>query len=293
MAEESAIEWTDSTFNPWMGCTKVGPGCDHCYAEDLMDRRHGRVQWGGDRVRTSASNWHNPVKWERQAAKFFEEHGRRRRVFCSSLADVFDNHRSILPEWRADLAALILATPSLDWLLLTKRIGNALDMLIEMFPDGVPRNVRIGATIVSQGEWERDQRKIAQVRVACALKPFLSMEPLLGFVDFETDPAWWRYIGWVIVGGESGQHARPSHRPWVNDIAAQCDAAGVPFLFKQWGEWLPYGEVDAAGCENSMTKGERPGFWHDWGNGTGFSVRVGKKLAGRHLYGALHTEFPA
>lgn len=286
MAEESAIEWTDSTFNPWMGCTKVGPGCDHCYAEALMDTRYGRVEWGGDRVRTGASNWHNPIRWEKQATAFFAQHGRRRRVFCSSLADVFDNHRSIPDEWRMDLARLIQMTPSLDWLLLTKRIGNAVEMLIMMFPDGVPSNVRIGATIVNQQEWDRDHRKIAQVRVATGTKPFLSMEPLLGPVDLSIDPAWHRYIGWVIVGGESGDGARMMN-PWAaGDLADQCGRAQVPFLFKQWGAWAPTSDDMKPGDIMSM-------------NGDGF-VRKGirmrlmsKKAAGRTLNGRTYTEFPA
>jgi protein gp37 len=281
MAEGSAIEWTDHTFNPWIGCTKVGPGCDNCYAEVLMDKRHHRVQWGGDRSRTSASTWAMPVKWERAAAAFMAKHGRRQRVFCSSLADVFDNHRSIEPHWRLDLADLILRTPSLDWLLLTKRIGNALDMLIEMFPNGVPANVRVGATIVNQAEWDRDRRKIAQVFVACQQKPFLSMEPLRWPVNLETDPAWKRYIGWVIVGGESGHGARTMHPDWVVGIHDQCARGQVPFLFKQWGEHLPH----VVGPEEPDSIRFAPG--HVIYN------RVGKKAAGRKLFGVEHNGFPA
>lgn len=281
MAEGSAIEWTDHTFNPWIGCTKVGPGCEHCYAEILMDKRHHRVEWGGDRSLTSDSNWALPLRWERQAPAFWEKHGRLQRVFCSSLADVFDNHRSILPAWRSRLAKLILATPSLDWLLLTKRIGNALDFLILMFPDGVPPNVRVGATIVNQAEWDRDRRKIAQVRVACEQKPFLSMEPLLGRVNLETDPAWKRYIGWVIVGGESGPGARPMD-PWAAlDLRDQCARGQVPFLFKQWGEHLPH----IIGPEDPLSMKYPPN--HVIYN------RVGKKAAGRKLFGVEHNGFPA
>lgn len=129
MAENSAIEWCDHTFNPWIGCTKVGPGCDHCYAEHLMDTRYGRVQWGAGnpRSRTSAANWTLPEKWNRDAAAFMAARGRRQRVFCASLADVFDNE--VINDWRVDLFRLIAATPNLDWLLLTKRIGNAKPML--------------------------------------------------------------------------------------------------------------------------------------------------------------------
>lgn len=286
MAENSGIEWTDHTFNPWIGCTKVGPGCDHCYAEQLMDKRHHRVEWGGERSLTGDATWAAPLRYERQALTFFAKHGRRQRIFCSSLADVFDNHRSILPEWRARLAQLILATPSLDWLLLTKRIGNALDFLIEMFPNGVPAHIRIGATIVNQQEWDRDRRKIAQVRVACVQRPFLSMEPLLGPVDLTTDPAYHRYVGWVIVGGESGPDARMMN-PWAAmDLRDQCARGLVPFLFKQWGAWAPTidsprpGDVVSMDSEAFIRRGVT-------------MRRMSKKDAGRTLDGRTHTEFPA
>ena len=126
MAENSKIEWTDHTFNPWMGCMKVGPGCDGCYAENLMDHRYGRVRWGAGepRVRTSTANWRKPVQWNRDASG---RDGDRPFVFCASLADVFDNE--VDPLWRADLFALIDATPNLVWLLLTKRIGNVMKMV--------------------------------------------------------------------------------------------------------------------------------------------------------------------
>jgi protein gp37 len=235
MAENSAIEWTDHTFNPWEGCQKVGPGCDHCYAETRNARYNGTaINWGpgAPRRRTTAANWRKPLKWTREAAAFFALHGRRQRVFCSSLADVFDN--AVDPQWRADLAALIVATPELEWLLLTKRIGNALHMLIEMFPDGVPANVRIGATLVNQDEAARDLFKIAQMFVACQLKPFLSIEPLLGPMDLAVvNLRWGNFIGWVIVGGESGPGARPMQQEWAQSIVDQCRAAGVAAFVKQ------------------------------------------------------------
>ena len=128
MAETTGIAWTDSTFNPWIGCTKVGPGCDNCYAEALMDKRWHRVQWGSGKTRqkTSAANWQAPLHWEKHHEAFALAHGRRRRVFCASLADVFDNEAP--PQWRGDLWALVKATPNLDWLVLTKRVGNVQGM---------------------------------------------------------------------------------------------------------------------------------------------------------------------
>ena len=118
MGENSKIEWTTHTFNPWFGCQKVSPGCDHCYAEAMMDHRYGKVQWGphGNRIRTSQANWRLPIKWAKHA------NGSRPRVFCASLADWLDNR--VPWHWRIDLAGLIDATPQLDWLLLTKRIEN-------------------------------------------------------------------------------------------------------------------------------------------------------------------------
>src|ERR1700712_493898 len=116
MGENSKIEWCDHTFNPWIGCQKVSPGCDNCYAEALMDKRLGRVEWGphGERLRTSPANWAKPLQWDRAAAKA----GVRHRVFCASLADWLDN--KVPRRWRIDLAAIIRQTPNLDWLLLTK-----------------------------------------------------------------------------------------------------------------------------------------------------------------------------
>jgi protein gp37 len=126
MSENSKIEWTDHTFNPWEGCQKVSPGCDHCYAETRNARFAGgtAINWGpgAPRRRTSPANWRKPPQWNKTHAEFFAAHGRRQRVFCASLADVFDN--AVDEQWRADLFALIRATPNLDWLLLTKRIGK-------------------------------------------------------------------------------------------------------------------------------------------------------------------------
>lgn len=238
MAEASKIEWTDHTFNPWIGCTKVSPGCDHCYAQALMEVRHKRAVWGETPVPTSDSTWAQPLKWQRNAAEFFEKHGRYQRVFCSSLADVFDNKAP--DEWRKRLADLIRATPALEWLLLTKRIGNALGMLAEMFDYDVPGNVRVGATIVNQAEAARDLRKVREVYAVTRLEPFLSMEPLLERVCLtQAHASWAKYVGWVIVGGESGPGARAMD-PWAADaLQRECEAEEVPFLFKQHGSWGP------------------------------------------------------
>lgn len=127
--EYSKIEWTDHTFNPWIGCQHVSPGCDHCDAETMMDHRYGKVEWGphGERKRTSDANWRQPIKWNAAARAFKKDHGHRPRVFCASLADVFDNKVPL--SWREDLFALIRECRRLDWLLLTKRPQNIAKML--------------------------------------------------------------------------------------------------------------------------------------------------------------------
>jgi len=213
MAEDSKIEWTDHTFNPWEGCQEAGPGCKNCYAE-LRNARFSGGQAinfgpGAPRRRTSVSTWSLPRRWNAQAEAFQAQHGRRQRVFCASLADVFDN--AVDPQWRAELFALIQATPNLDWLLLTKRIGNVEKQLdeaihhIEALPDWgdegphrlsaardmmanwvllrkPPKNIWLGATICNQEEATRDIPKLLAVP---ARVRFLSMEPLLGPVDLE------------------------------------------------------------------------------------------------------------
>lgn len=236
VAEKTEIAWTDSTFNPWIGCTKVGPGCDNCYAEALMDKRWRRVQWGSGKARqkTSASNWQAPLRWEKHHEAFALAHGRRRRVFCASLADVFDNEAP--PWWRGELWSLVKATPHLDWLILTKRVGNVRGMAPA---EGLPPNVWLGATMVNQAEYDRDVRKLLAVDASVR---FLSVEPMLGPIRA------WPSIGafdWVIVGGESGHGARPIKREWVVSLHDQCAWYSVPLFFKQWGGRT----ADAGGCE--------------------------------------------
>ena len=249
MAETTGIEWTDATFNPWIGCTAVSPACDHCYAKTLVER------WGGDfaqRRHTAPANWRKPLAWNAAAARA----GERKRVFCASLADVFDNQ--VPEEWRADLWALIRATPALDWQILTKRPQNIAKMLPADWGRGY-RNVWLGCTAENQTEaW----RRIPHLLTASSARAFLSCEPLLGALDLTP---WLRGIDWVICGGESGPGARPMHPDWARALRDQCAEARVPFFFKQWGEWAP-------------------DHMH--------MARVGKKLAGATLDGRTHKEFP-
>ncbi|WP_194094611.1 phage Gp37/Gp68 family protein [Marivivens aquimaris] len=304
MAENSNIEWTDHTFNPWIGCQKVGPGCDNCYAEtwDARGLQQSESRWGPHaiRTRTSAANWRKPLAWDRAAAA----EGIRKRVFCASLADVFDNHPSIQQEWRDDLWALIEATPHLDWMLLTKRPSNIANMLPVPFDfDKQYPNVWLGCTVVNQAEADRDIPKLLAVDAAVR---FLSMEPLQGPVDLtQSVRGILRYpeyvnikLQLVIVGGESGPKARPMHPDWVRGLRDQCSKYHVAFHFKQWGEWGPCDhmgdEIDGApfGCFNDA------GEWcgkvsEDFANaGRQIMFRVGKKAAGRTLDGRTWDETP-
>ena len=296
MAENTKIEWAHHTFNPWIGCTKVSPACDHCYAEADFGTRRKVVQWGAGQPRkhTAPSTWAQPLRWNAEAERLSV----RYRVFCASLADVFDNE--VPTEWRGQLWALINATPHLDWLLLTKRIGNVKTMMYD--PEDPQPNVWIGATICNQAEADRDIPKLLAVPAA---KRFLSMEPLLGPVSFEgmfANPRDIRdgtnmleCIDQVIVGGESGRGARPTHPDWVRSLRDQCAAAGVPFLFKQWGEWQP---IDAwhpwdfrPQWGMRLDGQDVPG--DEWYEDAARLKRVGKKSAGRLLDGRTWDEVPS
>jgi protein gp37 len=240
MTELSKIAWTDSTFNPWIGCTKIGPGCDHCYAEaqDRRKRWGGTTHWGVGvpRHRTSPSYWKQPLAWDKKAASS----GKPWRVFCASLADVFDNEVPV--DWRYDLWNIVEATPNLSWLLVTKRIGNVASMVPpgwHIEGAGFPTNVRILITVCNQEEADRDIPKL----LALPCRNGISYEPALGPVDWSK----WNWIPhdhscgqieWIIVGGESAQggaQARPFVHRWGKDTVAQCRAAGVPVFVKQMG----------------------------------------------------------
>lgn len=321
MGKTTEISWCDSTFNPWIGCTKVSPACTNCYAETLM-HRWGKDLWGKGqpRQRTSAANWKQPLAWEKQAAAT----GIRRKVFCGSLCDWLDAEVPI--EWLADLLDLIRQTPNLDWLLLTKRpelwgericgatgywgyegqIGHCgatdawafgFDWLHFRFP----ANVWIGATVENQ---EMADKRIPELLKIPARVRFLSCEPLLGPVDLLNpcgSKVFWIGAGvhLVICGGEGGPHARPMHPDWARSLRDQCKAAGVPFFFKQWGEWAPQTqigvELDGMAAAHALYL-SATGATRDAAHGSrGDDVtiqRVGKARAGCLLDGVEHQEFP-
>lgn len=237
MAEETGISWADSTFNPWIGCTKVSPSCDFCYAEKY-DNRFGGGHWGprAPRRHTSAPNWRKPYGWARTLPALL---GRRPRVFGGSLCDVFD--KEVPTEWRADYWHLIRNTPELDWLLLTKRP----QLVRRMVPRDWPlKNVWLGTTV----ENRKEARRLKHLVEAGAVVNFVSAEPL--FEDISTEIA--RYlttdeehgVDWVICGGENaGPNTRdmPERAPYaLRDV---CQQHRTAFYMKQMARLAPIPEA--------------------------------------------------
>ena len=367
MAENSNIEWTDHTFNPWIGCTKVSEGCKFCYAL-REDERRGRDSWGpkGARRMTSESYWKQPRKWNQEA----EGLGVRYRVFCASQADVFDEWPGqlitnatgdfadcqlyILPDGRIHIPGyvqrlqrqdkrpltlddvrpmvydMIEQTPHLDWLLLTKRIERVMGMVPVSWRDRFPKNVWLGTSVEDQ---ETADERIPHLLKCPAAVRFLSCEPLLGVFDAShylhgcpepvggghrgyatkdmasdaecpemegmslgvQEPDWEQTappIDWVITGGESGPKARPMKTDWARSLRDQCQAAGVPYFFKQFGEWVD--EFHSAADPTTMVTDDRfCEFTEDGKDYVGlYMVKVGKKKAGRLLDGREWNEFP-
>lgn len=240
MAETTEIAWTNSTFNPWWGCTRIADGCDHCYAASL-DKRTGGDHWGADKQYRimSDDNWKKPLQWEKRSTDFLKANGFRRRVFCASMADIFDNKAPY--DQRERLWELIKATPNLDWQILTKRPSNFSKFLPKDWGNGY-QNVWLGVTVENI---KHGLPRIELLRQVPASIKFLSVEPLLedlGVIDLSG-------IDWVIVGGESGPKARPMKREWVTNIYNQCSKHKVPFFFKQWGAIIGKGGCEIDGLE--------------------------------------------
>lgn len=280
MAQNSKIEWTHHTFNPWWGCIRVSPACKHCYAE-AWARRVGMDLWGAKSPRRffTDTHWREPLKWNREAA----EAGERRRVFCASMADVFEK-RAELDAHRARLWPLIESTPHLDWLLLTKRPENIATMA--PWDRSWPSNVWLGTTAENQ-HWAA--KRIPMLLENAAKVKFISAEPLLGALRLDGFllPAnrTGRGLNWVIAGGESGPYSRPMNPSWVEDLRDQCEAAGTAFHFKQWGHWGPY----AHSVPHSAVRTEMVGR----DGRTVTLYRLGKHATGRLLEGRTWDELPA
>jgi protein gp37 len=219
--ENSSIEWTDHTFNPWLGCQKVSPGCDHCYAETIMDKRFHRVEWGprGERVLDSDAYWTAPLRWNANA----KATGKRPKVFCASSADWLDN--KVPQEWRVRLGDLIRGTPDLDWLLLTKRIENY-DRLAPW--RGFLPNVWLGVTCESQPYFDRRWPILSDIS---AVIHFVSYEPALGPLSVVTPVH--GFPDWIICGGETGKDARYMKPEWARGLRDECQEYGISFFMKQ------------------------------------------------------------
>jgi protein gp37 len=252
MGRTTKVEWADATFNPWIGCTKVSPACDHCYAE-IYGRRFG-VKWGPGqpRRRTSAANWRQPILWDRAS----ERDGVRRSVFCASLADVFDDEIPV--DWRHELFYLIQQCDWLDWLLLTKRPEKV--PLLAPYMGPWPKNIWLGVT--AENQEQADKRIPILLSIPAAVR-FVSVEPMLGAITLPltrpcemcggsmsvpcdgggkpcprcftptvqgADP---NQINWVICGAETGPGARPMDPTCARGLRDQCRAAGVPFFYKR------------------------------------------------------------
>jgi protein gp37 len=246
MAEKSLISWTDNTFNPWIGCSKVSPACFDCYAERDWAKggRFNRVEWGpgAERSRTGTDTWKKPLQWNREALR----HGGTCTVFCASLADWLDHEVPL--DWLADLLSLTAQTPNLRWLLLTKRPENyatripaALELLGQPNLWPLP-NVAIGCTIENQAMAEKRLPLLAGIPAAMR---FVSCEPLLERVDLGAYP-----IDWVISGGKSGpHHGQTFDVNWARDLKAQCDRYGRAFHLKQLGQYWVDGERSYTGSD--------------------------------------------
>ncbi len=333
MSDNSLIEWTDATWNPVTGCTKVSAGCDHCYAERVTERFNGKGSFAT--VTLHPDRLDQPLRWWR----------RPRLIFVNSMSDLF--HDAVPDEFIAQVFAVMAAAPQHTFQVLTKRharmralagdddfrVQVAMDRAAlelsslrpgEPLPDLLPSwplpNVWLGVSVEDQ-QWA-DIRIPALLTTPAAVR-FLSCEPLLDPVDLSRwtrphaldcqdangDPPWCTcgrdrdgYLDWVIVGGESGPGARPMHPAWARKLRDQCAAAGVPFHFKQWGEWI-VSEGNADGPAVPLNWADQPERYRflrpDGTNGTGydgsggeFVVRVGKKAAGRELDGRVHDGFP-
>jgi protein gp37 len=327
VAENSKIEWTDHTFNPWRGCTKIAAGCANCYA-DRQSKRNPKTLgvWGdhGTRVVASEAMWSEPLKWNKEAGNVtvVDADGcrvlKRPRVFCASLADVFEDWQKPMfilgsdpavegpalmrmDDVRHRLFRLIDRTPHLDWLLLTKRPQN----IKAMWPDyelgrwdstgrNLPlnhfrKNVWLGTSVANQEDADRNIPELLKCR---DLSPvlFVSAEPLLGPVSMKLgeyapnfahvqERGFSGLPDWVICGGESGPNARPIHPDWARSLRDQCHAAGVPFFFNQWGEYCFWSQATQEVADKLGSHADGP-------------IKLGKVAAGRLLDGREWNELP-
>lgn len=321
MSDNTGIEWTDATWNPVTGCTKVSPGCDHCYAETFAERFRGvpghHFEQGFD-LTLRPERLEIPTRWRRP-----------RKVFVNSMSDLF--HDEVPDEFIADVFGVMGTCRAHTFQILTKRHGRMRSLLsserfrdmvldhhldwmrrspsrMQSYPDAWPYpNVWLGVSVEDQ-HWA-DIRIPALLETPAAVR-FLSCEPLLGPVDLQravsSDHAVHLSgaIDWVIAGGESGPNARPMHPDWARTLRDQCVAAGVSFHFKQHGEWLPGSSDTRTEAVVASDNGEwlspahrlwdeKPHTDEENRRGWAFVHRAGKKAAGREMDGRTWDEYPA
>lgn len=297
------IEWADEVWNPVIGCSKVSDGCKNCYAErqaarltnigvpgyekvtDIFGREHPESYWTG-KTAFVESALEKPLRWKKP-----------RRIFVCSMGDLF--HESVSIKWFHEIYRIMESCQQHTFMLLTKRPAIAADFLERHMGRSWPLpNVWLGTTVETQDqEW-----RIKELLKIQAAVQFVSVEPMLGPVDLEPHLQYppfhenhkmtfelsdWSGLDWVICGGESGPGARPMHPDWARGLRDQCQAAGVPFFFKQWGEYChpeqmteeTYRDVDVT--YNLAGHGDYEKPW-----------KVGKKKAGRLLDEDVWNEMP-
>jgi protein gp37 len=345
MGIETKIEWCDATLNLWWGCTKVSDGCKFCYAERLADHRHKKGNWGPGGTRKEVKSWRSTLGTISKRARTEK---RRLKVFVSSMSDIFEGPETMggvesenwatVTRLRENLLMAIKENMHMDFLILTKRPENIMKHWphLQHWKDAAGptmpwhSNVWFGTSVEDQKT--ADERIPHLLQVPAAVR-FLSCEPLLGPVELDDlvieddgdselhldclsndvqieddEDFGGATIHWVIAGGESGPNARPMHPDWAESLRDQCQAAGVPFFFKQWGEYLPWYEFKNSGVNDDYeTSKFRVSIWNDdksefedygFPDGESFDDevcpmgRVGKKAAGRLLDGREWSEFP-
>jgi len=255
MGDITKISWCDSSFNFWLGCTKASPGCQNCYAENIMVDTYRKIEWGptARRVLTSEHNRTQPLRWNAQLftecpacgwrgrypnksrrcvecnKEMLSRNPARRRVFAHSMSDVFEPRTDLL-NWQNELFELWKATDRLDWLVLTKRPEH----ILYLTPDGgYPANVAMGVSVEDQ-EWS--EKRIPKLLQVNSPVKFLSVEPMLGPVDLRE---WLPSLQWIICGSESGAKRRPFEIDWAMDLQEQCQRAHIPFFMKQGSAFAP------------------------------------------------------
>lgn len=297
----SAIEWTDYVFNPWIGCSKVSPGCANCYAEALQDKWLHRAKWGpnGTRVVPGDGYWQHPHDWNLKA----KAEGVRRRVFCASQSDFFEAREELI-EPRARALDLMRDTPWLDWLVLTKRPANAHTPY--NLQHGFGDNVWLGVSVEDQ---ERAEERIPELLCIPATVHFLSCEPLLGPIDLvgrlmSSDGFAYREgsgpihrddggvgIDWVIVGGESGRNARVCNLKDILFIIKRCQDVGCPVFVKQLGS-KPYVDNNHPECNVKLHAGHSPEELATFAEGFGEYLEHVYTLNLTHKKGGDWNEWP-